>query len=92
MRPIDSWDTHSRFTYFALTGLTRHADHHAHASRPYQQLRVHAEAPVLPRGYIALFPLILARNRRFRELMTAELERRQLGPFAPSAQPDGAAG
>ena len=82
VRPVDSWDTHSWFTYYALTGLTRHADHHAYASRPYQALRVHADAPVLPRGYIALFPLILARNRKFRELMTEELRRKKLGPFA----------
>ncbi len=82
VRPVDSWDTHSRFTYYALTGLTRHADHHAHAARPYQMLRVHEESPILPRGYIALFPLILARNTKFRELMTKELERRRLGPFA----------
>jgi alkane 1-monooxygenase len=82
VQPVDSWDTHSRFTYYALTGLTRHADHHAHAARPYQQLRVHADAPVLPRGYVALFPLVLARNREFRRLMTEELQRRRLGPFA----------
>jgi alkane 1-monooxygenase len=82
VRPIDSWDTHSRFTYYALTGLTRHADHHAHGARPYQQLRVRDEAPVLPRGYIAMFPLVLARNRVFRRLATAELERHRLGPFA----------
>ncbi|MDH3685437.1 MAG: alkane 1-monooxygenase [Myxococcales bacterium] len=87
VQPVDSWDTHSRFTYYALTGLTRHADHHAHATRPYQQLRVCEEAPVLPRGYIALFPLVLARNAKFRELMTAELERKQLGPFAPDVRP-----
>jgi alkane 1-monooxygenase len=85
VRPVDSWDTHSRFTYYALTGLTRHADHHAYASRPYQSLRVHPEAPVLPRGYIALFPLVLARNVKFCELMTEELRRRKLGPFAEDA-------
>ena len=85
VRPADSWDTHSRFTYYALTGLTRHADHHAHASRPYQLLRVHEESPILPRGYIALFPLILVQNGKFRRLMTEELERRQLGPFADAA-------
>ena len=83
--PVDSWDTHSRFTYYALTGLTRHADHHAYASRPYQQLRVHPEAPVLPRGYIAMFPLVLGRNAEFRRLMTEELRRRKLGPFAENA-------
>lgn len=80
--PQHSWDTHSRFTYYALTGLSRHADHHAFASRPYQQLRVWSESPKLPRGYLAMFPLILLRNKRFQKLMTAELQRRRLGPFA----------
>jgi len=80
--PVDSWDTHSRFTYYALTGLSRHADHHAHASRPYQQLRVWEESPKLPGGYLAMFPLVLARNARFQRLMTAELQRKRLGPFA----------
>jgi alkane 1-monooxygenase len=86
VRPVDSWDTHSRFTYYALTGLTRHADHHAYASRPYEQLRVHPEAPVLPRGYIAMFPLVIARNREFQRQMTEELRRRRLGPFADEAE------
>jgi alkane 1-monooxygenase len=81
VQPIDSWDTDSAFTYYALTGLTRHADHHAYASRPYQQLRVWQESPRLPRGYIAMFPLVIIRNRKFRDLMTSELERCRLGPF-----------
>lgn len=83
--PRDSWDTHSRFTYFALTGLSRHADHHAFASRPYEQLRVWQQSPKLPRGYLAMFPLVLMSNGRFQKLMTAELERRKLGPFAEPA-------
>jgi alkane 1-monooxygenase len=81
--PTHSWDTDSRFTYYALTGLARHADHHAFASRPYQQLQVRQQSPKLPTGYLAMFFLVLARNRRFQELMTAELRRRKLGPFAP---------
>ncbi len=80
--PTDSWDTSSRFTYYALTGLSRHADHHAFASRPYQQLRAWEESPKLPTGYLGMFPLVLGRNRHFQRLMTAELERRHLGPFA----------
>jgi len=80
--PMHSWDTHSRFTYYALTGLSRHADHHAFASRPYQQLRVWEESPKLPGGYLAMFPLVLGRNRRFQALMTAELRKKKLGPFA----------
>jgi alkane 1-monooxygenase len=83
--PIDSWDTHSRFTYYALTGLSRHADHHAFAARPYQQLRVWEQSPTLPFGYLGMFPLVLMRNARFQEVMTAELRRRKLGPFADSA-------
>jgi alkane 1-monooxygenase len=83
--PKDSWDTHSRFTYFALTGLSRHADHHAFASRPYEQLRVWQQSPKLPTGYLAMFPLVLMRNERFQKLMTVELQRRKLGPFAEQA-------
>jgi alkane 1-monooxygenase len=83
--PVHSWDTHSRFTYYALTGLSRHADHHAFASRPYQKLRVWDESPKLPAGYLAMFPLVLSRNKRYQRLVTAELRRRRLGPFAEAA-------
>ena len=79
--PINSWDTHSWFTYYALTGLSRHADHHAFASRPYQLLRTWDESPILPRGYLAMFPLALGQNKRFQKLMTAELRSKKLGPF-----------
>jgi alkane 1-monooxygenase len=88
--PTDSWDTSSRFTYYALTGLSRHADHHAFASRPYQQLRAWDESPKLPGGYLAMFPLVLGRNRRFQRLMTEELRRRKLGPFAPGGSSEAA--
>jgi alkane 1-monooxygenase len=83
VRPSDSWDTHSGFTYYALIGLSRHADHHAWAARPYQQLRVWDEAPMLPRGYVGMIPLAVLANRKFQRLATAELERRGLGPFRP---------
>lgn len=83
--PMHSWDTHSLFTYYALTGLSRHADHHAYASRPYQQLRIWEESPQLPGGYLAMFPLVLARNARFQKLMIAELQRKRLGPFADAS-------
>jgi alkane 1-monooxygenase len=90
--PVHSWDTHSRFTYYALTGLSRHADHHAFASRPYHQLCVWQESPKLPTGYLAMFYLVLGRNRQFQKLMTAELRSRKLGPFAPAEhnEPTGA--
>lgn len=80
--PIDSWDTDSWFTLYTLVGLSRHADHHAYATRPYQQLRHWEPSPKLPSGYFGMVMMVLARNRRFQRLMTAELKRRRLGPFA----------
>ncbi|MDG2051565.1 MAG: alkane 1-monooxygenase [Myxococcota bacterium] len=83
VRPEDSWDTHSWFTYYGLIGLSRHADHHAYPSRPYQQLRVWEEAPVLPIGYVGLVDLVLTRNDEFIEMATQELKAKGLGPFSP---------
>jgi hypothetical protein len=39
------------------------------------------ESPKLPHGYYAMVALAQLRNRRFQELMTAELRRKKLGPF-----------
>src|SRR5262249_3348904 len=60
--PVHSWDTGSRFTLYTLVGLSRHADHHASASRPYQQLRYWEESPKLPYGYFGTVVFLLARN------------------------------
>lgn len=79
--PKHSWDTTSWFTHYALTGLSRHADHHSYASRPFQQLRLWDESPKLPRGYLAMFPLVLLNNKKCIALLTQELQRCQLGPF-----------
>jgi alkane 1-monooxygenase len=81
--PSDAWDTYAWFTAHSLVGLSRHADHHVHASRPYQELRVAEAAVRLPTGYIGAIVMVLVRNRRFRQLATDELRRRGLGPFAP---------
>jgi alkane 1-monooxygenase len=82
VRPVDSWDTHSWFTYYGLVGLSRHADHHAWPARPYPQLRVFEEAPLLPIGYVGLVDQVLTRDQEFQETATDELARRRLGPFA----------
>jgi alkane 1-monooxygenase len=82
---VDSWDTTSWFTLYTLVGLSRHADHHTHAARPYPQLRHCDESPKLPGGYFAMVLLALAMPGRFEARMTAELKRRQLGPFAPGS-------
>jgi alkane 1-monooxygenase len=92
VRPIDSWDTDSWFTLYTLVGLSRHADHHANAARPYQQLRYFDESPKLPYGYFGTVTWLIFRNSSFRAAMAAELERRQLGPFAPRETVELAAG
>jgi alkane 1-monooxygenase len=85
IRPVDSWDTHSWFTYYGLTGLSRHADHHAEPKRPFQLLRVWDEAPILPSGYVGTVDMVIERNDEFRRLATEELRQRELGPFAEGA-------
>jgi alkane 1-monooxygenase len=85
--PIDSWDTDSWFTLYTLVGLSRHADHHAHATRPYQELRYFEESPKLPRGYFGMVVMVVLNNTKFRTLMTEELKRRKLGPFRDETVP-----
>ena len=85
VRTVDSWDTDSWFTLYTLVGLSRHADHHAHASRPFQQLRYFEDSPKLPYGYFGTTVMTLFAQKRLRRLLGAELERRRLGPFAPEA-------
>jgi alkane 1-monooxygenase len=85
VRPVDSWDSDSWFTLFALVGLSRHADHHAYAARPYQSLRPWAESPKLPSGYVGMVVLVIFRNAEVRRLLEAELRRTRLGPFAEAA-------
>jgi alkane 1-monooxygenase len=76
----DSWDTDSTFTRYALIGLARHADHHAHPARAFQALRHVEESPKLPYGYPPMVLLASVWNSRFQRLMTEELRRRGLGP------------
>ena len=82
---LDSWDTDSEFTRYALIGLARHADHHTHPARPYQTLRHVQESPKLPHGYPPMVLMADMWNSRFQRVMTAELRRRRLGPFAVEA-------
>jgi alkane 1-monooxygenase len=85
---IDSWDTSNWFTLYTLVGLSRHADHHAQASRPYQKLRHFEETAKMPLGYYGTIVLALFRNARYIELATAELKQKRLGPFRdPSIRP-----
>src|SRR5262249_30982991 len=83
--PVDSWDTDNWFTLHTLVGLSRHADHHSQASRPYQKLRYFEESPKMPYGYYGSILLAMFWTTRYQEHAKAELERRGLGPFTNSA-------
>lgn len=85
--PVDSWDTGGWFTLHTLIGLSRHADHHAQASRPYQKLRHFEETPKMPTGYYGTILLALFDNERYQALAKAELKRRNLGPYATQPSP-----
>jgi alkane 1-monooxygenase len=80
VREVDSWDTEARLSYYMLVGLSRHADHHAHASRPFQELSSCDRSPKLPFGYPRMIWLSQTNNRRVRELLGTELRLRGLGP------------
>jgi alkane 1-monooxygenase len=81
VKTMDSWDTDSWFTLYTLVGLSRHADHHAHASRPYQQLRHFDDSPKLRYGYFGTVSWLIFANSSFRRAMEEELRTRKLGPF-----------
>jgi len=56
-----AWNTEARWSRWSLLELTRHSDHHLHASVPFWKLRPYPDAPKLPSGYYAcwwpcLFP------------------------------------
>lgn len=81
----DAWDTHSWLTHYALTGLARHSDHHMRPARPFQQLGL-TEAPMLPAGYFGSLEMIMTQNDEYMRQATAELKRKELGPFALGAE------
>jgi alkane 1-monooxygenase len=84
---IDSWDTENWFTLHTLVGLSRHADHHHRASRPYHRLRHFDDSPKMPRGYYGTLVLAAMRNDTYQELAKAELQRRKLGPYRDATTP-----
>jgi len=81
---VDSWDTDNWFTLYTLVGLSRHADHHAQAARPYQKLRHFDETAKMPFGYYGTILTAFLNNERYQKLATAELKRKRLGPFRTS--------
>jgi alkane 1-monooxygenase len=50
-----SWDSDRFVSRFLLVDLSRHADHHYHASKPYHTLINYDNSPKMPSGYAGLF-------------------------------------
>lgn len=64
----DSWDSDHLLGRLALFELSRHADHHTHADKPYCELNILEESPKMPVGYPesilrALIPVIWFKER-----------------------------
>ncbi len=59
IQPIHSWNSDHVLGRALLFELSRHSDHHYLASRAYQLLRSHHDAPQLPTGYSGMMLLSL---------------------------------
>jgi alkane 1-monooxygenase len=57
--PIHSWNANQVLSRAILFELSRHSDHHAHASRKYPILRHHPNSPQMPTGYPGMILLAL---------------------------------
>lgn len=57
--PRHSWNANHRISNWWLFNLQRHADHHAHAARPYWKLRALEQGPQLPFSYPTLILMAL---------------------------------
>ena len=75
-----SWNTPARLTNWYLFNLQRHADHHAFAARPYEQLRNLPGSPTLPAGYPTMMVIALIPTLWFSILHPILDGRRQASP------------
>ncbi len=66
-----SWTSDHPVSRALLFELPRHADHHAHAGRPYGALRHFDDAPQLPTGYAGMVMLALIPPLYFRVMNRA---------------------
>jgi len=76
VRPHHSWNANPFLSRAILFELSRHSDHHAFATRKYQTLRHHEDAPQMPTGYpgmilLALFPPLWFRVMNPRVTLTS---------------------
>jgi alkane 1-monooxygenase len=66
--PRHAWTTDSWFTRHAFLGLSRHADHHTHAARPYFLLNHCTGGLTLPYGYFGMAFLAKTFNRYYQNV------------------------
>jgi alkane 1-monooxygenase len=57
--PRHSWNSSHPLSRYVLFELSRHSDHHAHATRKYPLLRHFEDAPQMPTGYPGMILLAL---------------------------------
>jgi alkane 1-monooxygenase len=58
-QPNHSWNSDHQMGRLLLFELSRHSDHHYKASRKYQILKYHDDAPQMPTGYPGMMLLAL---------------------------------
>ena len=63
-----SWQSDYLLSRFALIELSRHADHHFYASKPFYTLKSYGESPVLPSGYFGSFYTALIPQLWFKKI------------------------
>ena len=54
-----AWQSDAMTSRFTLFELSRHADHHMRASKPYYTLDSHEASPTMPAGYFGMFYIAL---------------------------------
>ncbi|MDB5251517.1 MAG: fatty acid desaturase [Flaviaesturariibacter sp.] len=77
-RAVHSWNSNHIIGRVMLFELSRHSDHHFLASRKYQVLRHHVDAPQMPTGYPGMMLLSLVPPAWFR-VMDRRVERMKRG-------------
>jgi alkane 1-monooxygenase len=81
-RAVHSWNSNHVIGRVMLFELSRHSDHHYLASRKYQVLRHHVDAPQMPTGYPGMMLLSLVPPAWFR-VMDRRAERAGRGGETP---------
>lgn len=74
IEPRHSWDCRFALSSIVTVNLTRHADHHVHAYRPFWQLAPSDDAPRMPLGFI-LTQLAASHPPLWRKLTEPRLRR-----------------